>query len=83
MIWASLSQYSAASNGRITASDFEGILGNQVYPVVQMLLPNNDTVFRDDISSIHTHPEVLNQATEPTGNGTNTVMCTSGRKYSF
>jgi len=27
---------------RITASDYVDILGNQVHPVIQMLLPNND-----------------------------------------
>jgi len=30
------------------------ILGNQVRPVVQMFLPNNDVVFQDDIPPKHT-----------------------------
>jgi hypothetical protein len=30
------------------------ILGNQVRPVVQMFLPNNDANFQDDIPPMHT-----------------------------
>jgi hypothetical protein len=30
------------------------ILGNQVQPVIHMLLPNNDEIFQDDHVSIHT-----------------------------
>jgi len=30
------------------------ILGNQLHPVVQMLFPNNDAIFQDDSSPIHT-----------------------------
>ena len=40
-------------NGTITASDYMGILGNQVLPVVQMF-PNNDAVFQGDNLPIHT-----------------------------
>ena len=60
MIWAAISCCSPGPiitlNGRITASDYVGvgILGNQVYPVVQMFFPNNDAIFRDDISPIYT-----------------------------
>jgi len=39
---------------QITASDYVDILGNQVHPVIQMLLPNNDEIFQDDHSPIHT-----------------------------
>ena len=57
MIWAAISWYSAGAvitlNGQITASDYMDILGNQVRPMVQMF-PNNDAVFQDDSSPIHT-----------------------------
>jgi len=43
-------------NGQITTSNYVGILGNQVHPVVQMF-PNNDAIFQDDSSSIHTHSQ--------------------------
>jgi len=50
MIWAALSWYCAGPtitlNGRITASDYVDSLGNQVYPVVQKLFPNNDVIFK-------------------------------------
>jgi len=56
MIWAAISWYAAGPtitlNGRITASDYVNILGNQEEPMVQML-PNND-IFQDDSSPIHT-----------------------------
>jgi hypothetical protein len=40
--------------GRITASDYMDILGNQVHPMVQILFPNNDTnFFRWHVT--HTH----------------------------
>jgi hypothetical protein len=58
MIWAATSWYSAVPiitlNGRITASDYVDILGNQMHPMVQMLYRNNDAVFQDDILPIHT-----------------------------
>jgi hypothetical protein len=58
MIWAATSQFSAGHtitlNGRITASDYVDILGNQVHPKVQMLFPDNDAIFQDDSSPIHT-----------------------------
>jgi len=41
-------------NGRITASDYMDIVGNQVHPVVQMLFPYIDAVFQDDSWHIHT-----------------------------
>jgi len=57
MIWAAISCYSAGPvitlNGRITASDYVVILGNQVLPVVQMF-PYNYTIFQGDSSPIHT-----------------------------
>jgi len=37
--------YSAGLNGQITASDYMDILDNQVHPMVQMLLLNNDVIF--------------------------------------
>jgi len=57
MIWAAISCYSAGPlitlHGRITASDYMGILGNQVLPVVQ-IFPDNDTIFQGESSPIHT-----------------------------
>ena len=57
MIWTATSWYSAGPiitlNGRITASDYVDILGNQVHSLVQMLFPNNDAVFQDDNLAIH------------------------------
>jgi hypothetical protein len=57
MVWVEISCYSAGPiiilNGRITASDYMGILVNQVLPLVQMF-PNNDAVFQGDNSPIHT-----------------------------
>jgi hypothetical protein len=32
-------------NDQITASDYVDILGNQVHPMIQMMLPNNDVIF--------------------------------------
>ena len=37
----------------ITASDCMDILGSQLHPVVQVLFPNNDAIFQDDLP-IHT-----------------------------
>ena len=37
----------------ITASNYMGILGKQVHPVVQMMFPKNDTIFQNDNSPIH------------------------------
>jgi hypothetical protein len=57
-ISAATSWYSAGPiitlNGQIAASDYVEILGNQVRPVVQMFLPNNDAVFQEDIPPMHT-----------------------------
>ena len=57
MIWGAISLYSAGPiitlNGRITASDYVDILGNLEHPVVQMLFPNNDSIFQDDDLPIH------------------------------
>jgi hypothetical protein len=58
IIWAAISWYSAGPiitlHGRITASDYVDIFGNQVHPTVQMWFPNNDAIFQDDNSPIHT-----------------------------
>jgi hypothetical protein len=44
MIWLAIFWYFAGPlitlNGRITASDYRDILGNQFHPMVQMLFPN-------------------------------------------
>ena len=57
MVWAEISCYSAGPiiilNGRITASDYMGILVNQLLPLVQTF-PNNDAIFQGDNSPIHT-----------------------------
>ena len=58
MIWAAISWCSAGPvstlSSQLTVSDYMGISGNQVHPVVQMLLPNNDAIFQDDNLPIHT-----------------------------
>jgi hypothetical protein len=57
MVWAAISWYSlgpiATLHGRITTREHVDILGNQVYPMIQMLFPN-DAVFQDDNVPIHT-----------------------------
>jgi hypothetical protein len=57
-IWAPISWYSGDPviilNGRITTGGYIDILGNQEHPLVQILFPNNDAVFQDDISPMHT-----------------------------
>ena len=57
IIWAAISWYAAGPiitlNGRITASDYMDTLGNQEELMFQML-PNNDAIFQDDNSPIHT-----------------------------
>ena len=45
--------------GKITASDCMDIFGNQGHPLIQMLSPNNNAIFRDDSSFIHTAGSVL------------------------
>jgi len=51
MIWAAISWYCAGPiitlNGRITASDYMDILGNQAHATVQMMFPDNDAVFQE------------------------------------
>jgi hypothetical protein len=58
VILAATSRYSAGHtitlNGRITASDYVDILDSRVHPVFQMLFINNDSIFQDYSSSIHT-----------------------------
>jgi hypothetical protein len=50
-------QYSAGSSitlhGRITTWKYVDRLDNQVEPMIQTLIPNNDLVFQDDNASIH------------------------------
>jgi len=41
-------------NGQIAASDYVDVLDNQMRPVVQMFLPNNDAILQDDIPPMHT-----------------------------
>jgi hypothetical protein len=54
---AALSWYSAGPiitlYGWIIASDYVGILGQQVHPMVQVF-PTNDVIFQEDYSPIHT-----------------------------
>jgi hypothetical protein len=56
MILAPISRYSTGPvitlNGRITASDYVDISGNQVHPLVQMF-PNSKAILQDN-SPIHT-----------------------------
>ena len=58
MIRAAISCYTAGHiitlNGQITANDYVYILGNQVHPTVKLSFPNNDAIFQDDNSPIHT-----------------------------
>ena len=57
-VWAAISWYSVGPFTtlycRITASDYVGILGNQVHPLIQTLFPNKGAVFQDDNDPIHT-----------------------------
>jgi hypothetical protein len=39
---------------RITVREYVDRLGNQVHPMIQTLLPNNDAFFQDDNTHIHT-----------------------------
>ena len=41
-------------NVQISASDCVDIVGNQMHPMVQILFPNNDAIFQNDDSPIHT-----------------------------
>jgi hypothetical protein len=41
-------------HGQITAREYMDKLGNQVYPMIQTLFPNNDEVFQEDNAPIHT-----------------------------
>ena len=58
MNWEAVSWYTAGPiitpNGLITVSDYVDILGILMHPMVQMLFPNNDAIFQDDNSPIHT-----------------------------
>ena len=67
-IWAVIYWYSAGPiitmNGRIAANDCVDSSSNQVPPMVQMLLPNNDASFQDDISPIHTASCVQSRSEE-------------------
>jgi ABC-type dipeptide/oligopeptide/nickel transport system ATPase subunit len=69
MIWEAVSWYCAGLiitlNGRMTASDYVDILGKQVHPMVQMLLPNIDVIFQDDSSPIHAARSVRSWFEEP------------------
>jgi len=53
MIWAAISWYSAGPintlSSQITASDYMDILGTHMHLKVQMLFPNNNAVFQEDI----------------------------------
>jgi len=58
MIWAAISWYSVGPIisliGRITASDYVDIVGDQVlHPMVRRLFPKNVAFSQDDVSPIH------------------------------
>jgi hypothetical protein len=40
-------------HGRITAREYVDRLGNQVNPIIQTLLPNNNAVFQENNATIH------------------------------
>jgi hypothetical protein len=52
--WYSILLVPFTLHDRITAKEYVDRLGNQVYPMIQTLFPNNDTVFRNDNALIHT-----------------------------
>ena len=58
MIWAVISWYSAgpliALNGRITANDYMHSVGGQLQYLTVQMFHNNDAIFQDDGSPIHT-----------------------------
>jgi hypothetical protein len=58
IIWIAILWYSVSPiitlHGQITAREHVEKLGNQVHPLNQILFPNNDTVFQDINSPIHT-----------------------------
>jgi hypothetical protein len=62
-IWTAIWWYSAGPvstlNGRIAAGDCVGSLGNQVPPMVQILLPNNDANFQKMTFRPYTQPDVF------------------------
>jgi hypothetical protein len=51
-------------SGQISANDYVHILGNHVHPMVQMLFPDDDACFQDDISPIHTARNVQSWSEE-------------------
>ena len=52
MIWDTISWKSAGPmislHGRINSQDYLEILGDQVHPMVQALLPEENIIFQDD-----------------------------------
>ena len=46
--------WSYTFSGQITASEHMDSLGRQVHPVVQVLFRNNDAIFQDNDTLIHT-----------------------------
>ena len=49
--------YSAGPmNSQIPASDYMDVLVSQLHPMVQVLFPNNDAIFQDDLPTL---PEVF------------------------
>jgi hypothetical protein len=58
MVWEAISWYSDGPIitllSRITARKYVDRLGNQMHPMIQTLFPNNDAIFQDDNSTIHT-----------------------------
>jgi hypothetical protein len=41
-------------HGRNTAREYVDRLGNQVHPMIQMLFPNKDAIFKEDNAPTHT-----------------------------
>jgi len=71
MVWVAISWYSAGPiinlNGRITAIDHVDILGHQVHPMVQMLLPTMMQFLKMTIRP-YTQPEVFRLGLRSTKN---------------
>jgi hypothetical protein len=66
MVWAAISWYSIpiiTPRGRITAREYVDRLGNQI----RTLFPNNDAVFQDDSSPVHTAGTVQSTFEEQEG----------------
>jgi hypothetical protein len=58
MVRTAISWYSIGPiitlHGRISTRDYVNKLANKVHPMIQTLFPNDDAVFQDDSTPIHT-----------------------------